>query len=131
MIKKSLAVFTCFFCLVYSALVFGQADLGEVRYPGLGQGRLFTLKLIPAAGELGVYVAGNSIGQIKLDDVQMKATVQVGQKVWTITPRRVGTHFILPTPKDLQGVTAFDLKLNVQHAGKTEDFKFSEVPTAK
>ena len=100
----------------------------DQRYQQLNEGQLFTVKIIPGARKVAVYVTGKTVADLKVDDLGLSASVHIGKRVWKIEPKKSGDHFEFEAPKDAGAKENCDLRLRVKHAGDAEDFKFQAVP---
>lgn len=103
---------------------FAQTEDLNARDPRLKEGQLFVVKLIPFGKRMEVLITGKEAARIESSQLGLKATVFVGDKAISLTPKKSAElekpQFSLE-PLDPK---ASRLKLEVIEGKKKEQFNF-------
>ncbi|MCM2282489.1 MAG: hypothetical protein NDI61_11665 [Bdellovibrionaceae bacterium] len=111
----------CAGLFVEPSIGFAQTENLDARYPKLKEGQLFTVKLIPGAKELQVFLAGHKQAEVRLTDVGFEAYVRgSGGKMKPLTATNKGTYFSIPAPTS----TDSELRLKLDYQGAKEEYQF-------
>ncbi len=119
------------FFVLFTASSFSQTEDLDSKWPRLKEGRMFTLKLIPAGKKLEVQVTGKDVAAIDLKDISISATARSGQESWDVEVSREGEKFVLPYPISDKDVPKLDLKLKVVRKKQAEEFHFISLPAPR
>lgn len=106
---------------------FAQREELDQKWPHLKEGRMFTLKLVPAGKKLEVHVIGKEVAKVDLNDISLFATANSGADSWGVTVSREGDRFVLVNPAGAKDVSKLDLKLKVVRKKQAEEFQFISV----
>lgn len=116
---------------ILSLSVFAQREELDQKWPHLKEGRMFTLKLVPAGKKLEVQVIGKDVATVDLNDIALFATGRSGADTWDVQVSREGDRFMLVNPAGTKNVPSLDLKLKVVRKKQAEEFQFISVPAPR
>ncbi len=104
-----------------------QTEDLNVRDPRLKEGQMFVVKLIPAGKRLQVLITGKEAARVDFGQLGMQATLFVGDKAVSLTPKRDKDRFIIDAAQAAHD-KASRLKIEVKEGSKEEKFEFDKLP---
>ncbi|MBL7686957.1 MAG: hypothetical protein JNJ49_02910 [Bdellovibrionaceae bacterium] len=104
-----------------------QTEDLNARDPRLKEGQMFVVKLIPAGKRLQVLITGKEAARVDFGQLGMQATLFVGDKAVSLTPKRDKDRFIIDAAQAAHD-KASRLKIEVKEGAKQEQFEFDKLP---
>ncbi|MBK7892456.1 MAG: hypothetical protein IPJ84_16905 [Bdellovibrionales bacterium] len=104
-----------------------QTEDLNARDPRLKEGQMFVVKLIPAGKRLQVLITGKEAARVDFGQLGMQATLFVGDKAVSLTPKRDKDRFIIDAAQAAHD-KASRLKIDVKEGTKQEQFEFDKLP---
>lgn len=104
-----------------------QTEDLNARDPRLKEGQMFVVKLIPAGKCLQVLITGKEAARVDFGQLGMQATLFVGDKAVSLTPKRDKDRFIIDAAQAAHD-KASRLKIEVKEGAKQEQFEFDKLP---
>ncbi len=104
--------------MMVTAVSFAESS-GRTQFPGtiVQQGNLVDLKIVPGDKEISVFLVGDKVANMKINDVGLEAQVQVGKELQSLTVTRKEGHFVIKN-----GTTSRALKLKLKSNDLSEQF---------
>ncbi len=127
-IKSWIVTFTL---VLFSASSHSQTEDLDYKGPQLKEGRMFTLKLIPAGRKLEIQVIGKDVAAVDLNEIALFATARSGTESWDVQVEREGSRFLLAHPTSKKDVPKHELKVKVVRKRQAEEFHFPSVPAPR
>ena len=109
-------------CLFNAGKAQGLPSESEPGGASMKSGQMFTVKIVPKAKQIDVFIVGNDVAKAKFGELGLEASIKIGARTFTYVPNRQKDHFSIFTP-DLSHERS-DLLLKVRGAEKVEEFKF-------
>lgn len=119
-----IAVLTLTFATLCSATQPSPAVSASSTEPNMQAGRLFTVTIRPQAKRIEVEVVGKPVASVQMRDVNVQASIRLGEKQWFLKPLKQKNFFVVQAPAEMPTTDGAQLKLEIRSHGENESFEF-------
>ena len=128
---RLLALALCVPAFVFASGQDASDSFSYSQNPNLVAGRLFTVRIVPAARQVEIVVAGVPAKKIVFKELKLRTNILSGEQAW-FTPKRISEgrySFEIPVSRDEKQThgknnSPNEITVRVQSDEGDEDFKF-------